>query len=408
MRIALISYEFPPSVTVGGIGAYTWQAAKGLSSAGHTVEVFAAGEPSKEPAAEFNIHVERVTAANRKEFGAAILGRFAERHSMNRFDILESPEIGAEGKLVAETHPEIARVIKLHTPTYLINQLSWEPPSPLARVRFGLGALRRGRWDWLQPEPYDRSKDREYRWARMADEIAAPCVAIAEKVKEDWSLSPDRISTFPLPYEPHSDLLNLAIPESAETIGFLGRLEPRKGILELMEAIGVILKVYPKISFRFLGPSWPYRGSDMETWIKKAYPNLLQSIGFRGAIRRQDLAHELAACDVVVLPSRWENFPFACWESMAAGRAVIGSAAGGMADVIGDGISGLLVQPRSPEDIAKKILSLIGKPDKVRKLASAGRARVQNNLDPKQVIKFQIASYQRAIDRVKVREDETI
>ena len=399
MRIALISFEFPPSVAVGGIGAYAWQAAKMLACSGNEVEVFAAGNNGLEPAAEFGVTVHRFDVKKREEFCRAILPAFTSRHLSCPFDVLESPEIGAEGVAVAQEHPEIACVVKLHTPSFLVEEASFAPASLLDQLRFLLGSIRRGRWATLPRRfVYDREGDEEFHFCIQADEIAAPSQAIADRLIVAWSLPRDKVSVFPLPFNPAPALLALPLPKRARTIGFLGRLEARKGIVEFAQAIPMILAKFPQTRFRFLGPSWPYGKTDMEKWISKKIPDYLPAIDFVGEVSRKDLVSELARCDVICLPSRWENFPFACWESMASGRAVIGSASGGMADVIQTGVSGLLVEPHSPQDIAEKILSLVDQVTEVTRLGANARVRVEDRLSVERVLPLQIASYNRAIE----------
>jgi glycosyltransferase involved in cell wall biosynthesis len=84
---------------------------------------------------------------------------------------------------------------------------------------------------------------------------------------------------------------------------------------------------------------------------------------------------------------------------MAAGRIVIGSSAGGMAEVIEHGVSGLLVSPRSPKEITEAVLALASDPAWARSLAAAGRQRVLDLLSPQRVLPLQLASYQRAMAR---------
>jgi glycosyltransferase involved in cell wall biosynthesis len=180
-------------------------------------------------------------------------------------------------------------------------------------------------------------------------------------------------------------------------------LEARKGVVELARAIPRILQQAPQLQFRFLGPSWPYRNSDMESWIRYHCASVLDRIVFVGAVAREQLAVELARCDGIVLPSRWENFPFACWEAMASGRAVIGSSAGGMADVIQPDVSGLLVPPHSPEAITAAVLSLVEHPERVAQIGDAGRRRVLEHLAPERILPLQLASYERAIARARQR-----
>ncbi|MEB3354652.1 MAG: glycosyltransferase family 4 protein, partial [Cyanobacteriota bacterium] len=368
-----------------------------------SVEVFAAGLPGEEPANAFGVEVHRIDAKDRAAFREQLLPVFAERHAIACFDLVESPEIGAEGARIAAAFPEVAVISKLHTPSYLVGAIGHETPTLQERLRFRLGALRRGRWAGLRQQPYIREQDPERQFTRHADGIDAPSQAIAERLTADWDLDPEKLSVYGLPFRPEPAFLGLPVPSQVCTIGFLGRLEARKGVVELARAIPRILQQAPQLQFRFLGPSWPYRNSDMERWIRHHCRSVLDRIVFVGAVAREQLAVELAQCDGIVLPSRWENFPFACWEAMASGRAVIGSSAGGMADVIEPGVSGLLVPPHSPEAITAAVLSLVEHPERVTQLGGAGRRRVLEHLAPERILPLQLASYERAIARARQR-----
>ena len=403
LRLAFISFEFPPAVAIGGIGTYVWESARLLAAAGASVEVFTAGVCTEEPAHLYGIRVHRVASTDRHTFRDAVLPVFAARHRERPFDLIESPEIGAEGAQIAQAFPDLAVIAKLHTPSYLVDSLGQESPTPFERVRFRFGALRRGRWAGLSLSPYNCDKDPECIFTRGADEIAAPSQAIADRLITDWDLNPDRISVFQLPYRPEADMLALPVPTKLRTVGFLGRLEPRKGVVELARSIPIILRRYPLLNFRFLGPSWPYQRGDMEDWIRRYCSRYLDRITFVGPVSREMLPAELAFCDAMVLPSRWENFPFACWETLAAGRVVVGSSAGGMAEVIEPGVSGLLVPPRSPLAIVKAILQLAAQPEQLARLACSGRQRVLDFLAPERILPLQLASYETAISRAALR-----
>lgn len=403
MRVALVSFEFPPAVAIGGIGTYAWQASLMMRAAGWDVEVFAAGETGKEPAAAYGINVHRFRATDRDEFRNLIVDAFRQRNRARAFDVLESPEIGAEGSAIAEAFPRLPVVVKLHTPTYLVSEIGYEPPTLAQQARFSLGALARGKWATLKDPSYVPELDMECRFTRSADEVAAPSHAIGDRLIKDWSLDSGRVSFFPLPLAPEPALLNLKLPESINTFGFLGRLEARKGVAELARAIPTILRKQPGLRFRFIGPSWPFRGTSMETWIRSVCRHHLDRISFAGPVKRSYLPEELERCDAVVLPSRWESFGLVCPEAMAAGRPVVGSSSGGMADLIEHGVSGLLVPPQNPAAIARAVLALADNPALSLRLAAAGRARVMDFLSPVRVLPQQEASYRRAIARAKLR-----
>lgn len=397
MRVALISFEYPPSLAVGGIGTYTREAVLMLAEAGHSVEVFAAGREAGSAPGPRGALIHRVAAANRAGFPAALVPLLRERHAASGFDVIEAPEIGPEGAPAFVAIPEAARVVKLHTPAFLVARTGYDPPPLSSRIRFTLAGMCRGRWQTLGAPSYLRERDPEFQAAQWADEYAAPTRAIADVLRVEWSLPPQRISVFPFPFSPPPALLALPPPERVNTIGFLGRLEARKGVPELFYALREVLRQAPSLRCRLIGPSWPYAGSDMRSWALREMPEIARALEFKGAIRPEQVPAELGSCDLLVLPSRWESFGFTCAEGMAGARAVIGSAAGGMAEMVEPGVSGLLVPPRDPGALAAAILSLVRHPERVRALGSAARRRILSLLSPDRVLPQQLASYERAI-----------
>jgi glycosyltransferase involved in cell wall biosynthesis len=92
---------------------------------------------------------------------------------------------------------------------------------------------------------------------------------------------------------------------------------------------------------------------------------------------RADVADLLAVSDVLVLPSLYEGLPVSVLEAMAAERPVVATAIGGTDEAITSERTGLLVPPRDPAALAAAIHRLQADPDLARRLASAGRERVE-------------------------------
>jgi glycosyltransferase involved in cell wall biosynthesis len=78
-----------------------------------------------------------------------------------------------------------------------------------------------------------------------------------------------------------------------------------------------------------------------------------------------------------VLPSLYEGFPLAIQEAMAAGRAVIASAVGGVPEAVRDGVTGLLVPPSDPAALADAIRRLLADPALAQRMGAAGRVRAE-------------------------------
>jgi len=93
--------------------------------------------------------------------------------------------------------------------------------------------------------------------------------------------------------------------------------------------------------------------------------------------QRSDVPALLAAADLFVLPSLFEGLPLSVLEAMAAARPVIATAIGGTDEVVTDGVTGLLVPPRDPAALGSAIRRLRADSKLARRLAAAGRDRVE-------------------------------
>ena len=402
MKIAFISYEYPPETAKGGIATYVKQAVSMLSQKGHYVEVFA-GSLDKDYSQEDNqVIVHRIKVDNRQEFRHKIGTIFAQRYNQIKFDVLEAPEIGAEAVEAIKLVPEIPLVIKLHTPSYVIGELTYSRPSLSMKLRRYLGALKRG--NMPKPFPsysYNADTDIERICTLKADKIAAPSLAIATKLINDWKLDKQKVTHLPNPYIPSQKLLDVPIETQTNIVTFLGRLEIRKGILDLAQAIPLILHQYPQTKFRFVGSPWPSPNPklDMRQYLEKKLKRYLTSLEFTGNLPLEKIPSILAETDICVFPSIWENFPNVCLEAMSAGRGVIGSSAGGMAELLDGGKVGKLVPPKSPQSIAKAVIELLENFEERIKLGEAARQRVLSEYNLEKIGALQEASYLRAIEK---------
>jgi glycosyltransferase involved in cell wall biosynthesis len=409
MKIALISYEYPPDTAYGGIATYMYQVAKMLMQRSHHVEVFACSLHRSGTSIEEGITVHRILAEedrnNQHNFAGRIAKIFAARHLQVDFDVLEGAEIGAHTREVLQFVPEIPLVIKLHTPTFICSQLGYVKLPLELKARIILGALRRGKKPELRDKPrYDIENDIERLHTLEADEITTPSIAMGEKLIDIWQLPKDKLVHIPNPYIPADDLLRIPIETKTNVISFIGRLEMRKGITELTEAIPLIIKNYPDVRFRFIGESCrpsPNFRLDMQEYIEKRLRRYIKSLEFTGYIPLDMIPNMLSSTDICVFPSRWENFPNVCLEAMAAGRGVVGSNAGGMADMLSSD-TGLLIPPYSPPQIAKAVLSLLKEPNLRMSLGTAARDRVLNEYNLEKIGCLQEDSYIRAIKRRKI------
>ncbi len=394
MKIAFITFEYPPDTADGGIATYVKQAANILQLRGNQVEVFAASRQRSATETEPNgVVVHWLKQENlRVDFAQPIAQVFANRHKEIGFDVLEGPDYGADTRFATSLVPDIPLVIKLHTPEAILSQL--DKPTLREILRRKRDFYRRGISPFV---------DIERVHTLAADEIAAPSQSIGNKLINLWGLDPKKVNIFPLPYIPSPESLNIPVDTLTNTVSFIGRLEIRKGVLDLAKAIPLILAKQPQTKFRFVGgySKSPNPQQNMSEYLSDLLRPYLNCIEFTGRLPLEQIPSALSATDICVFPSLWENFPYVCLEAMAAGRGVVGSSSGGMAEMIGSDRVGRLVPPRSPEKIAQAVVELLNAPQLRQQLGSAARARVMEQFNMERIGSLQEASYRRAIAQKK-------
>ena len=150
--------------------------------------------------------------------------------------------------------------------------------------------------------------------------------------------------------------------QSTRTILFVGRLTDIKGLDVLLRAM------HGPDHLRLIVAGDGERCNDLESLARALSVNA-RFIGRIGAAQREQL---LSVCDIVVIPSRvladgrTEGMPVVCLEAMAAGRVVVASRVGGLAEAIVDGENGLLFEQGDDRMLEEK-LSLVLSNDSLRR-----------------------------------------
>jgi glycosyltransferase involved in cell wall biosynthesis len=136
----------------------------------------------------------------------------------------------------------------------------------------------------------------------------------------------------------------------------LGQLSHRKGTLVALEAVRLLPKrARKRIRFELHG-SVQYADEGFEVQLKRALKGLEDTVRFYGPYRPEDVERIIRRNGWVVVPSIWwENSPLVIQEAFAAGRPVICSNIGGMAEKVEHGISGLHFRVNNPTELAARI-----------------------------------------------------
>jgi starch synthase len=166
---------------------------------------------------------------------------------------------------------------------------------------------------------------------------------------------------------------------------FVGRVSPEKGVHILLRAFKQIVNDVPRdFKLVVVGPltsvfNSVYPSSYAKAMMMYAREKLGERVVFTGAIDRNSLRVLYSNAYCFILPSLAEAFGMVLLEAMASGTPPIGSTAGGIPDIIIDGVNGLLFRKGDWEDLANKLLMLIQDKSFRDKLAHNTREYTEEN-----------------------------
>ena len=159
-------------------------------------------------------------------------------------------------------------------------------------------------------------------------------------------------------------------------VGMVGRLAPWKGQRVFLEAFALAFPAGAERAVVIGGTLFGEEAYEASLHRDAVRLGISERVEFRG--HRDDMAGELGRLDVAVHTSITpEPFGQVVVEAMAAGLPVVAAAAGGPAEVVTDGVDGVLVPPGDRESLAAALRRLAGDADLRTRLGTAGRARAQ-------------------------------
>jgi glycosyltransferase involved in cell wall biosynthesis len=388
VRIALLSFEYPEETGFGGIGAYTRCQARALAALGNTVEVVAGARAARplEPVVEEGVRLWRIAGggAARRAFRRA-LSRLGLHWSCRRLengldmrralaemtrrgieiDVVETPESGAEG-LFLPAPWAVRRLLRIHSPAAAILPF-YEASAADRRLAARL----------------------ERRAAAGAAACSAPTRFVAETARRLFEpTAPIELAPYPVEIGPPvaraAARAELALPADRRLVLFVGRLERRKGFAVAVEAMLRLLAERPEVDFACAGED-PFGELARAAVPRFARAGLGGRLRALGRLAAAPLARWRAATDVVLLPSLWDNAPYAMLEAMAAGVPVVAARVGGIPEIAEDGREALLAPPGDGGATAAAVGRLLDDAALAARLAAAARERVAREFAPADV-----------------------
>ncbi len=164
--------------------------------------------------------------------------------------------------------------------------------------------------------------------------------------------------------------------ENAPLVLFLGRLVPYKGVRYLLEAVPYVLREVPNVKFMIAGAP-RYEKLNYQRQVEQM--GLRASVLFAGFIAEEELSNCYAACDIFCFPSLWEGFGLPAIEAMACEKPVVAFRDHGVQEIVEDGKTGSLAEPRNVKELAEAIINLLQDENLRRKMGQRGREKVIQN-----------------------------
>ena len=388
MRVDLLTKEYPPFI-YGGAGVHVNELAKVLRPLAD-VRVHAFGGP-REPGTEG------------ADDGVTGYPEIAELDGANAalrtFGVDLEMAQGTEGTDLVHSHTWYANLAGhlaglLHGVPHVISAHSLEPLRPWKAEQLGGG--------------YSLSS-----WAeKTAYEAASGIIAVSNGMREDIlrsypAIDPERVKVvhngidleaWKHPQGEETDaaaaatLKRLGIDPDRPTVVFVGRITRQKGLPHLLRACEQ-LPADVQVILCAGAPDTPEIKAEVEGLVARLREKRTGVVWIEEMLPRPELIAVLAASDVFVCPSVYEPLGIVNLEAMAVGLPVVGSATGGIPDVIVDGETGLLVPieqvqdgtgtpidpARFEADLAERLTTLVTDTEAAKTMGKAARCRVEEH-----------------------------
>lgn len=231
--------------------------------------------------------------------------------------------------------------------------------------------------------------------------VVASTQAILDDVERTYGIQIPRDRTEILPFGVPDAPIHPEKPKVGRDVRllFVGRLEERKGIDTIIEALPDIMTINNQIFFDLVGND-QLTDSDGVTYRQRCEDAYSREpwycrLSFHGHVSDSDLLDMYRNCSIFIAPSKYESFGLIYLEAMRFSKPCIGTRAGGIPEVVQDGVTGLLIEPGDAEMLTASVRQLVKSVARREEMGKAGRARFEQTFTAH---KFA----ERVLSRVKV------
>lgn len=318
----------------------------------------------------------------------ALAQRAAEGHDLVRLAPAHEVDFAAGfrfARVVRELQPDIIHAHDPHGVSMAAMALStMKPPArpwlvAARRVDFHLKGNAFSRWKYKQVDFMICSSD-AIRAMMQHDGVPADRLATVHE-----GIDVERIAAMPVA-DVHKELW---LPKGTLVVGNVAALVPHKGQKYLVDAAPRVVRARPDTVVLIFG----------EGPLKSGLQRQIHHLGLDRHVRlvgfRPDVLSLLKSFDVFVMSSVTEGLGTSILDAMAASRPVVGTAAGGIPEAIEHGVTGLVVPPQRPAEMADALITLLDDPDTRARMGAAALARAREHFTADRMVDETLAVYAR-------------
>jgi len=366
MKVAFLTREYPPDTAWGGVSTVYYDLAHALAEQGHEIHVICQAVAEPTDYVDNGVFVHRV-GTNPKRYSAMARVNYSLHAWLKLREVIReySVEIvqaacwGAEGFLCSMRR-QTPMVVGFHSSARDVIE---------ARTYSGIGALI-GLRILSRLEAFT---------IKRANRVTANSEATYTQAIERLHIDPEKVEIVhhaidTSRYRPvESDIRErLGIPGDILLVLFVGRLEVRKGVNILCEAIPEIVESVPMTKFVLVGQDTNTApdGSSFKRYITEEAKGhgFIDNLVFIDFLSEDELIQLYSACDLFVLPSLHESFGLVTMEAMACGKPVVATSTGVVPELGLNGESGIMVPPGDAGELAAAMIRLLSLRDEDKRL----------------------------------------
>jgi glycosyltransferase involved in cell wall biosynthesis len=168
-----------------------------------------------------------------------------------------------------------------------------------------------------------------------------------------------------------ADLTKFCVPAGRRAIVFVGRLDRQKGLAEFFAVLKALFDAAPSHDLLLVGDG-PERERLVQMAAHQGFADRVHFAGWQAGV-----PPILAACDLLILPSRWEGMPNAILEAMAAGKPVVATRCEGALELLGAAGESQSIALTELDQLAGKIAELLAKPNLAAELGRQNQKRAE-------------------------------